>query len=722
MEQSSSSSTATETAQRVAILDAGSQYGKVIDRRVRELQVESELLPFNTPLEQLQSYKAIIISGGPASVYAEKAPKFDRSLFPSDRTGLPPVLGICYGFQLLNYVYGGKVGKKEGLRQDGQTLIRLDNASPLFEGLSSSEKVLLTHGDALDEEGLAEGFKVIARAGGIVTALQSEERGLYGVQFHPEVDLTVNGKHILSNFLFKVAGCKADYTMEDREQIAIREIQQVLGKDKQALVLVSGGVDSAVCAALLHKALGEEATTRLFALHVDHGFMRQEESKKVSEALHAIGIPLKVVEAEVLFANGVHHNSQEGSGKKLSEVVAPEEKRHIIGDMFMRVAESEIRSLGLNPDNVILAQGTLRPDLIESASTLANKGGTADVIKTHHNDTFLVRKLRSEGKVVEPLKDYHKDEVRMLGKSLGLPEELVWRQPFPGPGLAIRVICAEQPYLPSGFEELYQLLQRIIRFKDLSDEQEEDKTLKQRIRHCFVDPEKDEQVLMQLEGVHATILPIQSVGVQGDARTYSLVAGLSLEEGAPLRWDHLFVLARLIPKLMHAVNRVCFIFGHPPIRRVIRRITPTHLTRDVLDQLRAADAIVNEELLSNGLMRKLSQVPVISIPLSFDEEEGESAASSKRSIVIRTMVTNDFMTGVAAVPMKSTKEDDAVEKVLEETEEEVKKEVEVIRGEDCLLGESVLLRMVERILNEVEGISRVCYDMTSKPPGTTEWE
>lgn len=286
----------------------------------------------------------------------------------------------------------------------------------------------------------------------IIAAIYSAESRIYGVQFHPEVDLTVNGKNMLSNFLFGISGLSPSYTMASRKDECIKYIKEAVGNSK-VLVLVSGGVDSAVCAALLRQALDPD---QIIAVHIDNGFMRHGESEKVIQSLKEIGINLHVKKAYYQFIKGTTEIRVPGSNYiTVSPILQcctnPEDKRKIIGDVFMKVSNEVMRELNLNPEEVLLAQGTLRPDLIESASSLVSSN--ADKIKTHHNDSELVRKLREAGRVVEPLKDFHKDEVRAIGYNLGLPVDLVERHPFPGPGLAIRVICAEEPYLEKDFSE-----------------------------------------------------------------------------------------------------------------------------------------------------------------------------------------------------------------------------------------------------------------------------
>jgi len=618
------------THKKVAILDAGAQYGKVIDRRVRELGVESDLLPFDTAASELENYGAIILSGGPESVYSPKAPTFDKALFS---LGLP-VLGICYGMQLMNAVFGGTVNRKDR-REDGECVISVEANARLFSGLEIRQEVLMSHGDTVDK--VAEGFRVVADSDGLIAAMENPEANMFAVQFHPEVDLTQQGKKILSNFLFEVAKLTSDFTVKDRKEVAIELIGQKVQKGK-VLVLVSGGVDSAVCAALLREALEPE---QIIAIHIDTGFMRLAESKKVIQALHEVGLEVKLVDASQTFSQATTMIDEKQT-LPLDQVIAPEEKRKIIGDTFVKVSEQELAKLHLNLDEVFLVQGTLRPDLIESASKMASKN--ADRIKTHHNDTQLIRDLRERGRVIEPLSEYHKDEVRELGTQLGLPTELVWRQPFPGPGLAIRILCAAEPYKTDQFEELQQKLEELVK-----------------------------------PTFSAAVLPVRTVGVQGDGRTYSYLAALSGKED----WPELFDLARQVPKHLHQVNRVVYVFGEP-FQKVPVTITQTHLTPDTIDQLRQADDIVNQVLLKYDLIRSLSQVPVILFPVDFGHQ-------GKRSIGIRTFITNDFMTGVPALPGK----DIPIEAVHE---------------------------MVSQILDNDAGIARVAYDLTSKPPGTTEWE
>lgn len=349
----------------------------------------------------------------------------------------------------------------------------------------------------------------------------------------------------------------------------------------------------------------------------------------------------------------------------------------------MKIANEFVDELNLKPEDVYLGQGTLRPDLIESASSLVS--GKADAIKTHHNDTELVRELRTQGRVVEPLKDFHKDEVRRIGTDLGLPPDLVHRHPFPGPGLAIRVICADEPFMCKNFAENSVVLKIITTFATSSKTPH---SLLARIKNGSSAREQEELVrITSKTTIHSCLLPIKSVGVQGDSRTYSYVAALSTE-GDP-NWQDLLLLAKIIPRVCHTINRVVYVFGGP-VQFHIEDVTPTFLTSGVLATLRQADHNATRTLAESGQLNTISQMPVVLIPIHFDRDPSSHMPSCQRSVVIRTFITNDFMTGIPATPGKQ-------------------------------IPVKVVEKMVENIL-QVPGISRVLFDLTAKPPGTTEWE
>ncbi|VDL57351.1 unnamed protein product [Hymenolepis diminuta] len=727
----------------VAILDAGAQYCKVIDRRVRELQVHSEIFPLNTSLNELKQrgFKAIIISGGPGSVLDDDISAFDSLILEGDL----PVLGICYGMQLMNYLAGGKVEHATG-RRDGQFTVKLDTKSPLFSGLESEEKVLLTHGDQCTK--VPDGYHIIGKEGDGVVAISKSNLKLYGVQFHPEVNLTLNGSAILGNFLFKIAGLEANFKIEDRLDECIKKMKESVG-DRKVLFMLSGGIDSTVCAAIGRRALKPEQIT---AIHINNGFMRKKESDSTIEALNKLDLNIKYIDASLRFQTGMttyqvavdtsalapasllskssqgssssgegvespntmeidgneNHNSNSLSNSSSKSaiqggvighkevrnipigplnlhVVSPEEKRQIIGDIFVRVAEETWKELKLNPDEFLLCQGTLRPDLIESAALSVTK--RADVIKTHHNVSNLVKKLSQLGRVIEPLADFHKDEVRSLGRLLKLPEEIVNRHPFPGPGLSIRIICASEPYCERDFPETTSLVKMIAGYESMSKKMH---ALLNKINEAISPAEQARLREITADGALAAhVLPIRSVGVQGDCRSYSYVCALSSDKKPD--WDSLFFMAHIIPRICHNINRVVYAFG-PRIATSVSEITVTYLREPVIETLREVDFRVNTVLLTEGCMNRVAQMPIVLIPIHFDRDPGNMMASSSilRSVVLRPFLTSDFMTGLPCRP-----------------------------GVDISL--SVVDKMV-KAASEVPGISRVLYDLTAKPPATTEWE
>ncbi|MHB8926171.1 MAG: glutamine-hydrolyzing GMP synthase [Bacillota bacterium] len=455
-----------EPRETVAVIDFGAQYNQLIARRVRECGVYSEVVPWTTSLDDLlaRKPKAVILSGGPASVYEDGAPRYDPALFESG----VPVFGICYGMQLMAFLMGGHVTKAE-IREYGPVKVQVDAEAAIFRGFDPTIDVWMSHGVLVQEP--PPGFSVIARTENTpVAAMAAPERCLYGVQFHPEVVHTPKGLDILKGFLFNVAGCKGDWGAGSFVDEAVGRIRATIG-DGHVLCALSGGVDSSVTAALVHRAVGD----RLTCLFVDNGLLRQGEAEQVVTTFGGhFGMRLVHVDASDRFL------------RRLAGVTDPEQKRKIIGGEFVRVFEEGAAKLA--GEVGFLAQGTIYPDVIESGG---GPGGPASIIKSHHNVGGLPAEMRF--KLVEPLRQLFKDEVRQVGLELGLPAELVWRHPFPGPGLAVRVLGE----VNRGRLETLRQADAIV--------------IEEVRRAGWYD---------RLLQVFAVLLPVRSVGVMGDERTY----------------------------------------------------------------------------------------------------------------------------------------------------------------------------------------------------------
>lgn len=456
----------------IIVLNFGSQFAHLIARRVRDLGVRAEILPGNTPAHKIRAFSpsGIILSGGPRSVLEKTGPKPDAGIFT---LGIP-VLGICYGHQLMGHMLEGKVTKGTH-REFGKETLRIAKKRGVLKGLSGKETVWFSHGDQVTK--LPKGFSVFASTSSCALAgFADEKRRFYGIQFHPEVTHTVHGMRMLKNFLFSICRAKKDWDMSAVGKSIIADIRKEVG-EKHVLVGISGGVDSLVAATLLYKAIGN----RLHAVFVDTGLLRKGEVEQVAGYLRRHGFRgLHVIDASSLFLS------------RLKGVSDPEEKRKIIGHTFVEVFQKAVKKqLGKHPVEY-LAQGTIYPDRIESAAT----GKAASKIKSHHNLT-LPESLRL--KVLEPIKDLYKDEVRRVGKTLGLPKELLWRHPFPGPGLAIRIVG-----------EVTEKRLSILREADA----------------VYLEKLREHGEYEKIWQAFAALLPLKVVGVMGDARTYEYVIAL----------------------------------------------------------------------------------------------------------------------------------------------------------------------------------------------------
>ena len=504
---------------KILILDFGSQYTQLIARRIREANVYCEIHPFNAGLEKIRAFapQGLILSGGPSSVYAPEAPHPDAGIYDLDI----PVLGICYGLQLLSMHYGGKVARADH-REYGRAHLRIDKPAGLFEGIGGDKDltVWMSHGDRVDV--MPEGFSVIAHTDNApIAAIKHEKRAVYAIQFHPEVAHTDEGSRILKNFAVNICGCEQTWTPDNFVASEIRKLKETVG-DKQVICGLSGGVDSSVVAVLLHEAIGDQLT----CVFVNNGLLRLHEAEQVQKTFRdRYHIKLEYVDAEERFLQA------------LAGVTEPEKKRKIIGNLFIDIFEETAKRLG-NFD--FLAQGTLYPDVIESVSF---KGPSA-TIKSHHNVGGLPEKMKF--KLIEPLRELFKDEVRRVGKQLGMDDELIWRHPFPGPGLGVRIPGA-----------ITKERCDILREAD----------------HIAIEELHKSGQYHKIWQAFCVLLPVRSVGVMGDERSYDYAVAfraVTSLDGMTADWAHVpyEVLGRISNRIINevkGVNRVVYdISSKPP--------------------------------------------------------------------------------------------------------------------------------------------------------------
>lgn len=602
----------SEQKRGIVILDFGGQYAHLIARRVRECGVYSEILPPETSAEDLTGAAGIILSGGPQSVYDAGSPQADKKIFELDI----PVLGICYGHQWIAHALGGEV-KPGSAKEYGPAEVELiehsdealSQGSVLFHGIPKKFSVWMSHGDEVTK--LPGGFHGLAKSPiCAVAAMGDLERRIFGVQFHLEVTHTEHGLEILKRF---VEMCDAqEWSVEGYAKRLGEEILKEVG-DRHVFMLVSGGVDSTVAFTLLNEVLGCD---RVQGLLVDTGLMRKNEVQQIRDAFNRLGITNLDIE-----------DASEEFFRNLTDVYDPEEKRKIIGQTFLDVQQLVLKRMKL-PEGALLGQGTIYPDTIET-------GGTkhSDHIKTHHNRVEAIATMIEQGLVIEPLKELYKDEVREIGEELGLPHELVWRHPFPGPGLGVRILCVQ----------------------DDSGQMTVDSSALSTLPHA--------------------VLPIKSVGVQGDGRTYRHAVVLfskSPTEVTPVEKR----LATDIPNRHKEFNRVLLCTSQSEVASFV--VTPGFLTRKRADLLREADAIVDEEMRRANLYEVIWQFPVVLLPVGTSE--------GSQSIVLRPVESIEAMTANAS-----------------------------------LITSDVLGRMTDRIM-KLSGIDMVMLDLTDKPPATIEWE
>ena len=504
---------------KIMIIDYGSQYTQLITRRVRELNVFAEIFPFNLTAEDIDSFnpKAIILSGGPSSVYDDNSYSLSESIVKSNL----PILGICYGLQILNHNLGGKIISK-GRGEYGVASVNFDNNEILFDKMSSNSKVWMSHGDEVGVIG-DEWIEIAKSDNGVIAAIKNLQNPYFGVQFHPEVIHTTEGSQLISNFLFHIAKCNPSWTSANFISEAVENIRSRVGESSNVVCGLSGGVDSSVMATLMHKAIGDRSK----CIFIDHGLLRKNEADEVMGSLKE-GLNLnitKVDESRIFY-------------KKLKGISDPERKRKIIGEQFIRSFENATADLD---DISFLAQGTLYPDVIESGGS---KLGPAVTIKSHHNVGGLPDDLNFS--LIEPLRDLFKDEVREVGRELGLPDFVLGRHPFPGPGLAVRIIGEIT-------EDRVAILQ------------EADK--------IFIDTLRDFKEYDKIWQAFAVLVPVKTVGVMGDSRTYENLVGLravTSRDGMTADWyrmpnEILEVCSNRIINEVNGVNRVVYdITSKPP--------------------------------------------------------------------------------------------------------------------------------------------------------------
>lgn len=602
--------------EKIGVLDFGGQYAHLIAAKLRAKGILTEILDPEEDIEKFREYKGLILSGSPALASFDEESGYNKKIFEEDI----PILGLCFGHQEIAKYYGGKVEHRE--REYGKANLKIVKSSPIFEGLSKEEVVWMSHGDTVVE--ISKDFSEIGRSisGGVEhsnAAIASEKLKRYGFQFHPEVDDTINGETMLFNFATKICGVKQEWQIQSYKDILIERIKKEV-KDKKVFLLVSGGVDSTVCAVLLIEALGKE---RVNLLHIDNGLLRKNESREVIELFEKIGLQegLHFKDASDIFLS------------KLKDVYDPETKRRIIGETFVKVFEEEAEKFSLK--DALLAQGTIYPDTIETKGTKR-----ADLIKTHHNRVPLVAKMIEEGKVIEPLKELYKIEVRKLGESLKIPHNLLYRHPFPGPGLGVRLLC----------------------HKGIVEDKDKIELAQKKVDDLLKDKE-----------IKGYVLPIKSVGVKADLRAYDFSVLLS----GKIDFENIDRIASLIYQKVPQINRCLVLLSNKEVFDL--KPLKASITKERLDFLREIDSITTRILIEEKWYEKVWQCPTVFLPLSVNNQGEEF-------VVIRPVYSERGMT-----------------------------------AQPSFLDEITRNKLNEEI-SKFKKISAVALDISTKPPGTIEWE
>ncbi len=606
---------------KILVLDFGGQYAHLITRRLRNMGYYSEIALPDIDIKKIKNTLGVILSGGPSSVYDKNVPKFNSKIL---KLGIP-ILGLCYGHQLMVKEYGGEV-KNIGKGEYGLSILEKVSESPIFNLISFPTQIWMSHSDSVTS--IPKNFELLASTKDCTySALQNLNLKRFTLQFHPEVKDTIQGNIFLKNFI-NYCGMKVNWDTTKVLQ-NIKERIKKEANNRNVLLFLSGGVDSAVSYALLINSLGKE---KVLGLYVDTGFMRKGETNLIKKRFKDAG-----------FSNVMYENYEDLFLNVVDKIIDPQEKRRIIGETFLKVKDEIIRKLNFNKNEWILAQGTLYPDIIES-------GGTkyADLIKTHHNRVEGIKQLLEKGLVIEPLRDLYKDEVRDIGKKLGLPDELINRHPFPGPGISINLLCSNGKF--NEYEKI-NLLEKKLKQIDIS-------------------------VFINKRNYALSIIPVKSVGVQGDVRTYNYTALISFKDFFKdfIGWNKFEDISSLITNGVRDINRV--------IVKIYEKrkcsIIEAYCTKERLDKIREVDYIVINEIKKHKKYNEIFQHLTISLPYASNK--------NRCSIVLRTVVSEDVMTARFAQLELS------------------------------------LIKKITKRIHKLDFVDALYYDITNKPPATFGWE
>lgn len=623
--------------EKIVVLDFGSQYAHLIAKRFRMLGYYSEIALPSADVSTFENVKGIVFSGGPSSVYDEKVPEFNSKILDLEI----PILGLCYGHYIVQQGYNGKIGKA-AVGEFGFSTLELNDKvkCPLFEGIEKNQQVWMSHQDGVFE--LGDGFETVGSTKDCkYAATQNLEKKRFSLQFHCEVKDTPCGNQIFENFA-KYCEMSQNWDQDTVLQIILEQIK-TQAEGKNVLLFLSGGVDSTITFALLDKALGQD---RVLGLHIDNGFMRKNESKNVDIAYRKFG-----------FENFIVEDASESFLKAIAGLSDPQKKRMAVGENFITVRNEVVAKQHLDEDKWLLAQGTLYPDIIESGGTK-----NSHTIKTHHNRVQGIQDLIARGLIIEPIRDLYKDEVRAIGKKLGLDDELVMRHPFPGPGLSINVLCNDgKSWTSKDDEELAAAKKELEEIK-----------LDMFCAHCTQDLKR-------------TVLPVRSVGVQGDFRTYRFPALLAFKDEGngfyhfPGKREKIEECSSTITNAAKFLNRTCIkLYQKPSVKDEDLKLQEGFCDKRRLDQLREVDNIVLTELHKSGWYNKIFQHLTIDLPYA--------SAEDKATFVLRPVISEDVMTARFA-----------------------------------MLPEELLNTIVHKIA-ELDFVDALYFDATNKPPATFGWE